>query len=238
MPSPLVMRFFRPPGRGVVQIQLAPVLFLGKPDDLVAGGQIAPVHGTVARLVERVNGLGQDLANGAGRGIRDAQDFLLVIARGRHERDRLAIVRPLHVGPFVAAAGDVVAERRAMLIRRHLEADDLLRHRVDDDAVEHGDRRVTRQRIFPGLQSSDGRRRCPRGTSRRRCADPAERWRSFSSRATTRRIGRVAPGPAGVVRGVAEVLDPVGRQRGFVVGALLADPQVPVADEGGLRAVG
>ena len=50
MPSPLGDAVLQAAGRGVIQIQLPPVLFLGKPDDLVAGGQIAPVHGAVAHI--------------------------------------------------------------------------------------------------------------------------------------------------------------------------------------------
>ena len=85
---------------------------------------------------------------------------LLVIARGGNEREIRRIGAPLHVGPFAAAAGDVVAQRGAVLIGRHLQAHHMRIGDVDHHALNGGDHVVAGQRIFPGLQRgmADGRR--------------------------------------------------------------------------------
>src|SRR4051794_3859195 len=50
--------------------------------------------------------------------------------------------------------------------------------------------------------------------------------------------GAIALGPAGIVGGVAEVLDAVRRELRLAIGVERANPEVVVADEGRLLAVG
>ena len=113
-------------GLQVVHVEVAPVVALREPDRLVRTGQVLPVHLAVARFEERLALLLEHVANGAGGGVGHAQVGLLVIARGRDERHLAAVRIPLHVHPL-AAALDVVAERRAVLVGAHLQADHLRR---------------------------------------------------------------------------------------------------------------
>src|SRR5699024_5620822 len=50
--------------------------------------------------------------------------------------------------------------------------------------------------------------------------------------------GPVGPAPPLVIGRVAVVLDPVGRELGLVSGLEIDDPEVVLADEGGVAAVG
>ncbi len=124
-----------------------------------------------------------------------------------------------------------------MLVRPHLEAHRALAVHVDDHALDHGDDAIARQRILPGLQL-----RVPdAGVHQVHLADAALVLLEGGDLA---RVGRplhhraIAEAPAGVVGGVAVVLDAVGGERRFLVGGDVAHPQVPVADEHRPLAVG
>ena len=83
--------------------------------------QDVPFHATVSGLELSGDPLLHHVANGAGAGVGDTKHLVLVIARCRHECQVRAVRIPLDVRPFPAPAGDVVAERGAMLVCRHLE---------------------------------------------------------------------------------------------------------------------
>ena len=223
-------------GLQVVEIELAPVVALGEPDDFVRCGQVAPVDAPVARLEEGRDGFLEHVADAAGRRIRHAQRRLLVVSRRRDERDALRVGRPLHVGPVAAAAREVVAQRRAMLVGIHLESDHLRGIHVDDDPLDHRHHVVTREWILPGLQLWMARL----GADEIHFADLAL---VLLERRDLLRVGRphhdwpVAAGPPGVVGRVSEILHAVRRQRGFLAGGGVADPEVPIADEDGAFAV-
>jgi hypothetical protein len=135
----------------------APSCPLREPDRFVRAGQVLPVDTAVAGFEERLAFLFEDVTDRPGARVSDAQVRLLVIARRRDERDLVAVRAPLHVDP-VAAALDVVAQRRAMLVLIHLEANHFRAVDVDDDALDHRDELVARKRILPCAQ-----RRMPRG---------------------------------------------------------------------------
>ena len=69
--------------------------------------------------------------------VGDPQHRLPVIAGSGHERDGGGIGGPLHIVPLAAAAGEVVAQGRAVLIQRHLQRDNLRGADVDHDPPEH-----------------------------------------------------------------------------------------------------
>ena len=173
------------PGLQVVQVELAPVVALGKPDHLVRARQVPPVHRAVARLEERLGLLFQHVAD-RRRSRHRPRAAARAGDRARSTRTPRvdAVGAPLHVAPL-AAARHVVAQRRAMLIGRQLQADDLPAVHVDDDALDHGDRRRRRAADISTPAASGGRPWCPPGTSRRRRAGPAGTSRSSSSRATS-----------------------------------------------------
>ncbi len=215
---------------------MAPVVALGEPDRLVRRREVAPVHGAVARLEERLGFLLEHLADGARRGVRHAQLLAPVIARGRDERDRRSVGAPLHVGPL-AAARDVVAERRSVLVGRHLEPDDLSGIDLDADALNHRDRVVARQRILPRLQ-----RRMP--GVRVDEVHLADASLILLERRDLLRVRRpdedrpIAARPSGVVRRVAEILHAVRGHGRLPAARDVAQPQIPIADERGALAVG
>ncbi len=124
-----------------------------------------------------------------------------------------------------------------MLVGAHLQPHDLGTVDVDDHALDGRHDRVAGQGVFPGLQ--DG------------MADPGLDQVHLPHSALVLleggdllRIGRpqqdraVAAGPAGVVGGVAEVLDAVGRQGLLRACPRLLQPEVVVLDEGRPLAVG
>ena len=94
-------------------------------------GKYLPVDASVARLEEGLALFLEHVADRAGRRVGDAQVRLLMVARRRDERDLAAVRAPLHVDPL-AAALDVVAQCRAVLILAHLQADDLRAVDLDD----------------------------------------------------------------------------------------------------------
>ena len=96
-------------GLRIVEVEMAPVVALAEPDELLRLRQEAPVDAPVAAFEEGGDLLFEYVAHGAGGGVGDPQDFLFVIARGRDEGELGAVLVPLDVGPFAAAAGDVVA---------------------------------------------------------------------------------------------------------------------------------
>ena len=77
-------------GFGVVQVELAPVIALRKPDDLLGGRQVLPVGAAVARFVEawrrplRAHREPSPVAASATRSV-----LVLVVARSRDERQVL-----------------------------------------------------------------------------------------------------------------------------------------------------
>jgi hypothetical protein len=138
-------------GGEVVEIEIAPVVALAEPEDLVRGGQVVPVDLAVAALEELGRGLGPSLRELRRCGVGDAEPLLLVVARGGDEGEMLGVGTPLDVVPGVAFAGDVVADGAAVLVGRHLEARCLLCVDVDDHALDHGDVFVADEWILPGL---------------------------------------------------------------------------------------
>ena len=96
-------------GLGIVEVEMAPVVALAEPDELLGLRQVTPVDAPVAAFEEGRDLLFEDVAHRAGGGVGDPQHFLFVIARGRDEGELGAFLVPLHVGPFAAAAGHVVA---------------------------------------------------------------------------------------------------------------------------------
>ena len=140
-----------------------------------------------------------------------------------------AVRAPLHV-----AQADVVAERRAVVVGRHLEAG--RRAPVSTSMT-------TRCSIAIDLVAGQRELR----DAQRRVADRVDGRVDEVHLADLAlvllvggdllRVGRpehdgaVAAAPAGVVGGVAEVLHAVGRQRRSCAGGDVAHPEVPVADE-------
>ena len=98
-----------------------------------------PVDAAVTAFEEGGDLLFQDVAHRAGSGVGDAQHFLFVIARSGDEGQPGAFLIPLDVGPFGAAAGDVVAQRGAVLVRRQVQAHDARAIQIDGDALNRGD---------------------------------------------------------------------------------------------------
>ncbi len=207
----------------IVEIELTPVVAFGEPDDLVRFRQIPPVDAPVARLVERRRRLVEDVADRAGRRVGHAELLMLVIARGGHEREGRAIGAPLHVVPLAVAAGQVVTERRPVLVGRHLQADNGLGSNIDHDAVNHRHDLVARQRVFPRLQGRVPDLRVDE-------VHLANLALVLLERRDLLRIGRpahnrpVALRPAGVIGRVAEVRHAIGGQRRFRTSRDIAHP--------------
>src|SRR5688572_32009352 len=65
----------------IVEIEVAPVVFLREPDRLITLGQVAPVDVIVAGFEEGLALFLEDLPNDARCGIRNAQVGLLMVAR-------------------------------------------------------------------------------------------------------------------------------------------------------------
>src|SRR4029450_10730941 len=121
----------------VVEIEMAPVVTLREPEHLVRSGQEPPVDAAVARLEERFGLLLHDVAASAGRCVRHAELLVTVIPRRGHERHSRSIGTPLHVVPLASPALDVVAQARAVLIGRQLDANYARRvpRQIEDDAL-------------------------------------------------------------------------------------------------------
>ena len=143
---------FQFPRGCIVEIEMPPVVALGEPDHFVRCGEILPVHPAVAGFEEGLDVLLEHFADLAGKGVGEAHLLLAMSTRGGYESEVFGIVGPLNVGPFAAAAGDVVAEGGAVLIRRHLDAHDLRAVDINNDALNHGHVRVAGEGIFPGFE--------------------------------------------------------------------------------------
>src|SRR6185437_10104570 len=236
-------------GAQVVQIQLAQrgggaalgpghADALRVPEELVAFWQVAKIAAALAALVLGGGGLLVHVAHRAGRGIGNAEVLVFVVARGGDEGKMAAVFAPLHV--LVRAPSEVVRGGRAMLIRRHLQADHAgglsADGKINDDALNGGDDLIAWKRINLGGQGgmADHHR------NQVELADAALVLLESGDLGRVRRPeydGAVARGPAGVVGGVAEILDAVAGELRFLVGAEVAHPQVPVLDEHGAFAV-
>ena len=216
-------------GLQIVQIEMAPVVALGEPDHFVRSRQVPPVDPAVARFVKRLGFFLHHLADESRRRIGHAQLLALVVPRRRHECHRRTVRTPLHVAPDLVAR-DVVAQRRSMLIGRHLQPRHLARLYVDDDPLNHRDRRIARQRVLPRLQH-----RMP--DLRLDQVHLADAALILLIRGDLLRVGRprhdwaIAVRPSRVVGRVAEVFHAVERQLRFLVGRHVANPQIPVTDE-------
>ena len=218
-----------PPGREIVEVEVAPVVALRPPDHLVRRGQHAPVRrSAVARLRTASRLPRTDVANLAGRRIGDAQHCVLVIARGRDEREVRAVRIPLHIDPDLGPTTDhVVAERGAMRVRCGMSrAYDARRPSTSMmTRLKHRDDAVARQRILPRLE----RRVADLRVDEIHVAHPAL---VLLERRDLPRVGRpdengpIAAHPAGVVRRVAEVLDAVGGELRLTSGGDVAHPEV------------
>src|SRR2546425_6170453 len=100
----------QPARRRIVEIQMTPIVALGKPNHFVRSRHVVPVDPTLARLVLRHRFLFEYIANGAGCSVSNAKLRVFVIARCRNERELCTVTAPLHVGPLATAAYEVVAE--------------------------------------------------------------------------------------------------------------------------------
>ncbi len=216
-------------GREVVEVEVAPVVALGVPDHLVGGPEHAPAGD---RFEVRRHDLVEHGAHVAGGGVGHAEHGRLVVARRRHERQLRGVGAPGHV-----VQAEVVAERGAVIVGLHLEADRRAGVDVDDDALEHRHDLVARQRVLPRLEHGVPDLRLDE-------VHVADLALVLLEGGDLLRVGRpehdgaVASRPAGVVGGVAEVLHAVGGQRLLLARRHVADPEVPVLDEHGALAVG
>src|ERR1019366_1803507 len=109
-------------GLGIVEVEMAPVVALAEPDDFPGLRQVAPVDTAVATFEEGGDRFFEDAAHRAGGGVGDAQHFLFMIARGGDESELGTLLIPLDVGPFAAAAGEVVARGGAVGVGRQVKA--------------------------------------------------------------------------------------------------------------------
>ena len=190
LPLPLVIGFFSVPGLQVVQVEMAPVVALGEPDHFVRRRQVAPVD--ARRCPTRRRSRPSPRARRGSRrcGVGDAQLLAPVIARGRDERDasRCRGSTARRPSPPRHARSSQSVERcwsGGICSRTTSPVSTSMTTRWIIVTVV-----VAGQRILPRLQRRVADGACRRDTSRRRRADPAERSRSSSSRATRRRIGR------------------------------------------------
>ncbi len=216
---------------------MPPVIALAEPDEFLGLRQEMPVDAPVAALEESRHLLFEHVAHRAGSGVGDAQHFLFMVARRGHEREFGAVLIPLHVGPFAAAARHVVAQRGPVLVRRQLQSHHARAIQIDRHALDRGDHIVARQRVLPRLQ-----RRVPHlGFHQVHFAHAAL---ILLERRDPLGIGRpqyhrpVAAGPTGVVRRVAEVLDAVGGERRLFISRRIAHPQIEIAYESRVLLVG
>jgi hypothetical protein len=108
---------------------------------------------------------------------------------------------------------------------------------VDDHAVERGQGLIPCQRVLPGLQFGVAHA----GVDEIHLADVAFVLLERGDLLRVRRPAHdrtIASRPAGIVGGVAEVLDAVPGQLHFLAGRDVAYPEIPVANERGFFAVG
>src|SRR5436309_173583 len=226
------------PGGEIVQVEVNPTVAFRPPDQLVRAGQHAPVLRDADLAHLRLRLLLEQRAHGARARIGHAHPRVLVIARARDECDRRSVGIPEEVAD-PSAAGDVVADHRAMGAGRHLEPHQLWCRtaHVDHHALNPEDDAVAGERVSPRLHL----RRADLRANAVRATHPAP---VVLERGDLARVGRprddrlVALDPAGVVRSVAEVLDAVRRQRRLGPAREVREPEIVVANEHGTRAVG
>src|SRR5271163_982951 len=118
---------------------MRPAIALGRPDDFVRRGEVTPIHAAIARFELGGDGFFEHVANGACRGVGDSQLLVLVVARGGDEGELRCVGTPFNVGPFAAAAGDVVTKSGAVLVGRKLQANYFGTVEIDDHALDGGD---------------------------------------------------------------------------------------------------
>src|SRR5438552_3234298 len=119
---------------------MAPVVALGKPYDFARSGHVSPILLVLAGFKLRRNFFFQNVAYRAGIGVRDPQLRFFVIARSRYKSELRRVRTPLSVGEIGADTVDVIANTRAMLIGRQLQANNFWRIDVNDDSLDHGHR--------------------------------------------------------------------------------------------------
>jgi hypothetical protein len=218
-------------GAQVVQVEVPPVVALRPPQHLVRRRQHPPVlaaHVHPPRLELRRHRLREHRADRARRRVGHAQRHVAGITGDGDERDVRAVGVPLHVQQPVAD-GDVVVDRRALRVRRHLQPHHARGLDLDDHAVHAERHGVRRQRVAPLLQLR-------RAHVRRDQVHVADAAGILLERLDPPRVRRPhqqrhrAPRPARVVRGVAEVLHAVRRERAVLARLQVAHPQVVVAD--------
>src|SRR5580704_6159756 len=139
---------------------------------------------------------------------------------------------PLDVGPLAAAAGDVIAESGAVLIGRKLQANYFGTVEIDDHALDGGDDFVGGKRILPGFElwMADF---CFDKVHFSGAALVLLEGGNFFRVGRPQQYGAIAVNPAGVVGGVAEIFYAVGGELRFLVAGEVADPKIPIANEGG-----
>ena len=173
----------------------------------------------------------------ARRGFGDAQLLVLVVARGGHERQMRSVRTPFDVSPLAAPAGNVVAQRRAVLIGGKLQADHLRTIQIDNHPLDRGHYFVARKRILPRFKLG--------------MSDLALYQIHFSCTALVllerrnllriwrpQQDGTIAVDPAGVVRRVPEILHAVRGQLRLLAARNVAHAKIPIPNEGGALAVG
>src|SRR5512138_2290155 len=146
---------------------------------------------------------------------------------------------PLDVRPIAAATRDVIAQRRAVLIGRHLQPNDTRRGatEVDDHTLDHRDNAVAGQWVLPGAKLGVANLR----RDEIHVADAPLvllKCRDLPGIRGPHENGAIAVRPTGVVGGIAEVLDAVVRELCLMTGRDIAHPEIPVANERAELAVG
>ncbi len=155
-----------------------------------------------------------------------------MVARGGGDGEHGAVVLPLQV-----VHGDVVAEHRPVEVGGHLEAGDRAGVDVNDDAVDHAHLGVADERILPRFQAG-GAHLVAHHMEGVELAVVLLLGGDLLAVGRPLEDGAVGMDPSGIVGGVAEVLDAVGGELGFLAGGDVADPEVEPSNEGGALAVG
>ena len=174
-------------GLEIVEVEIAPVGALAVPDRLVRGRQGNANLRSRCRCGSTSWTLSSNtVAHRAGARVGDAEPFVLAVARGGHERQGLAVGRPLDVIPIaIGLAADVIAEAREPLLRRELQP----HHLMAATAMTTGSIMNTflspGHGIFPLLEAGMSQPRARPDPCLPRCADPAGKSRSRSSPATS-----------------------------------------------------
>lgn len=228
-------RIFKLARLEVVEVHLSPAGALGEPKELVRGREIVPVDAAIAGLEEFGGGLVEDIADGAGGDIGDTEGFVFVVTGGGDEGEGFRVGRPLDVVP-AARTTHIVAECRPVLVGRHFETNDVAGGDIDDHSLNRGDVPVADEGVAPGFErgvaDGDGDHVHHAGV-----ALVLLEGGDVAGIGRPNEDGVVGVGPAGVVGGVAEVGDAVMGELGFGAGVDVAEPEIPIAEEGGAGAV-